>query len=172
MGGTGGNQLVGTVSDGGWTADTLDELRALYEPLRRYAAVVGRYDVEPDDLVQEAFTRILMAREGTVHDTRAYLRRTIVNLAMNERRRARRAVAAFQRAGANGRGPDDYPSELADLMRLEPRVRGLLYLVEIEGEQITDAAEVVGMSAAAARMALSRARRRLREELNEEMHGE
>jgi RNA polymerase sigma-70 factor (ECF subfamily) len=165
-------QVASKLSEGGWTAETLDELRTLYEPLRRYAAVVGRYDVEPDDLVQEAFTRFLTVQEDNVRDVRAYLRRTILNLAMNERRRSRRGFAAFQRAGANGSGSDDYPSELADLMRLEPRVRGLLYLVEIEGEQITDAADAVGMSAAAARMALSRARRRLREELNEEMHGE
>jgi DNA-directed RNA polymerase specialized sigma24 family protein len=150
----------------------LDELRALYEPLRRYAAVVGRYDVEPDDLLQEAFARVLTAPEGDVRDTRAYLRRTIVNVALNERRRMRRAATALQRSGGSGQDPDPYPSELADLMRVEPRVRGLLYLVEIEGEPIATAADAVGMSAAAARMALSRARRRLRDELDEEMHGE
>jgi len=160
------------VSERGWTAETLDELRALYEPLRRYAAVVARWDVDPDDLLQEAFTRILAVRGENVRDTRAYLRRTIVNLAMNERRRTRRAHLAFHRVGTAGPGGDAYPSELADLMRLEPRVRGLLYLVEIEAEQISDAAEAVGMSPAAARMALSRARRRLRDELNEEMHGD
>lgn len=63
---------------------------------------------------------------------------------------------------------DPYPSELADLMRLEPRVRGLLYLVEIDGEQIATAAEAVGMTPAAARMALTRARRRLRAEVSAE----
>jgi RNA polymerase sigma-70 factor (ECF subfamily) len=160
------------VSEASWSAETLDELRMLYEPLRRYAAVVGRFDVEPDDLVQEAFSRYLAASTGNVRDTRAYLRRTIVNLAMNERRRARRATVALFRAGGPGGGADDYPSELADLMRLEPRVRGLLYLVEIEGESIADAAQHVGMAAPAARMALSRARRRLRDELNEESYGD
>jgi DNA-directed RNA polymerase specialized sigma24 family protein len=160
------------MSEAGWTAETLDELRMLYEPLRRYAAVVGRFDVEPDDLVQEAFTRVLATSADEVRDTRAYLRRTIVNLAMNERRKARRATVALYRAGGPGGGSDDYPSELADLMRLEPRVRGLLYLVEIEGEPINEAAHHVGMTAPAARMALSRARRRLRHELNEETHGE
>ena len=160
------------VSERDWAADTLDELRSLYEPLRRYAAVVARFDVDPDDLLQEAFTRVLIVREGSVRDLRAYLRQTIVNLAMNERRRTRRATAAIHRIGANGSDSDEYPSELADLMRLEPRVRGLLYLVEVEGEPIADAANAVGMSASAARMALSRARRRLRQEVSEEMHGE
>jgi RNA polymerase sigma-70 factor (ECF subfamily) len=160
------------VSEREWRAGTLDDLRALYEPLRRYAAVVGRFDVDPDDLVQEAFTKVLAVPEGTVRDTRAYLRRTILNLATNERRRLRRATAALQRAGGGADGADAYPSELADLMRLEPRVRGLLYLVEVEGEPIADAAAEVGMDAAAARMALSRARRRLRADIDEEMHGE
>ena len=160
------------MSERGWTAETLDELRSLYEPLRRYAAVVARWDVDPDDLLQEAFTRILTVQPGNVRDRRAYLRQTIVNLAMNERRRTRRATAAIHRVAGAGPEPDDYPSDLSDVMRLEPRVRGLLYLVEVEGEPITDAADAVGMSAAAARMALSRARRRLREEVSEEIHGE
>ena len=30
-----------------------------YEPLRRFAAVIGRWDVEPDDLVQEAYAKVL-----------------------------------------------------------------------------------------------------------------
>jgi DNA-directed RNA polymerase specialized sigma24 family protein len=159
------------MSDGGWAAATLDELRSLYEPLRRYAAVVGRYDVDPDDLVQEAFARVLSAPTAHVRDTRAYLRRTILNLAINERRRTRRATVAYARVAADDGDADSYPSELADLMRVEPRVRGLLYLVEVEGEAIGVAADAVGMAAPAARMALTRARRRLRDELNEEMHG-
>jgi DNA-directed RNA polymerase specialized sigma24 family protein len=168
-----GGQVGHDVSERERRAATLDELRALYEPLRRYAAVVGRWDVEPDDLVQEAFTKVLAVPEGNVRDARAYLRRTILNLATNERRRLRRATAALQRAGGSGaEGTDAYPSELADLMRLEPRVRGLLYLVEVEGEPIAAAAEAVGMDAAAARMALSRARRRLRADIDEEMHGD
>jgi DNA-directed RNA polymerase specialized sigma24 family protein len=160
------------VSEREWRAGTLDELRALYEPLRRYAAVVARWDVEPDDLVQEAFTKVLAVPEENVRDLRAYLRRTVLNLATNERRRLRRAAAALQRVGGGAPGADPYPSELADLMRLEPRVRGLLYLVEVEGEPIADAAAAAGMDAAAARMALSRARRRLRADIDEEMHGD
>ena len=68
-----------------WDERMLDELRQLYEPLRRFAAIVGRLDVEPDDLVQEAYTRFLAGDRGDVEDVGAYLRRTIVNLASNER---------------------------------------------------------------------------------------
>ena len=153
-----------------WGAADLAELRELYEPLRRFAAVVGRWDVEPDDLVQEAYTRVLVRPPGCVRDMGPYLRRTIVNIATNERRRARRNLTLMRRVSEIDAVTtvDAYPSELEDLMRLDPEVRGLLYLVEVEGEPIALAAAVVGMTAPAARMALTRARRRLRAELGSE----
>ena len=67
---------------------------------------------------------------------------------------------------------DNYPSDLEDLMRLQPKVRALLYLVEVEGHQTADAADMVGMSHSNARVALMRARRRLRTELSVEASGE
>ena len=130
--------------EAGTSGDALDVLRALYAPLRKYAAVVGSYDVEPDDLVQEAFTRFLSQPIGQIEHPQAYLRRTILNLALNERRRRQRAVVALsrERVGDGQCASDTYPSELTDLLRIEPRVRGLLYLVEVEGEPVGDAAEV------------------------------
>jgi RNA polymerase sigma-70 factor (ECF subfamily) len=61
-----------------------------------------------------------------------------------------------------------YPSDVADLMMLDVRSRALLYLTEIEGAGVAEAAEVVGCSDPAARMRLTRARRRLRHLLEEE----
>ena len=55
---------------------------------------------------------------------------------------------------------------------LPPRVRALLYLVEVEGQPIAAAADAVGMSSGNARVALLRARRRLRAELSKESSGE
>ena len=60
--------------EAGTSGDALDVLRALYAPLRKYAAVVGSYDVEPDDLVQEAFTRFLSQPIGQIEHPQAYLR--------------------------------------------------------------------------------------------------
>ena len=57
-------------------------------------------------------------------------------------------------------------------MRVQPQVRALLYLVEIEGQPVADAAEVVGMSNSSARVALMRARRKLRAEMTSEANGE
>jgi len=133
-------------------------------PLRRYAAVVGRYDVDPDDLLQQAFTHVLARDPAVIENLGAYVRRTIVNLASNERRRLRRAVLAAPTLVTESTTRDEYPSELADLLALEPRDRALLYLVEVEGSSTEDAARLLGMRAGAARMALTRARRRLRDE--------
>ena len=152
-----------------WDEQLVAELRELYAPLRRFAAIVGRYDVDPDDIVQDAFTKVLLVEPGRIQDTGPYVRRIIVNLVHNERRRARRGALATRRLGDGFSTEDHYPSELADLLRLEPRVRGLLDLVDVEGEPIADAAEIVGMSAPSARMALTRARRRLKSELHEEL---
>ncbi len=152
-----------------WDDRLIAELRELYGPLRRFAAVIGRYDVDPDDLVQEAFTKVLLVEPGRIDDLGPYVRRIVVNLVHNERRRTRRGALATRRLGASHASEDRYPSELADLLRLEPRTRALLYLVDVEGEQIADAAETLGMSAPSARMALTRARRRLKVELQGEL---
>ena len=88
-----------------------------------------------------------------------------MNLATDERRRFGRAAARRRRSRPTGASVDAYPSDLADLLALPPRVRALLFLVEVEGHQIADAAELVGMSNSNARVASMRARRRLRSEM-------
>jgi DNA-directed RNA polymerase specialized sigma24 family protein len=157
---------VGT--DDRWSPERIEELRRLYEPLRRFAAVIGRYDVDPDDLVQDAFAKVLQRDPGMILDLGPYLRRMIANGATDQRRRASRANGALNRLGGGSGSPDQYPSDLEDLMRLQPSVRALLYLVEIEGEPVADAAALVGMSHSGARVALMRARRRLRGDLTTE----
>jgi DNA-directed RNA polymerase specialized sigma24 family protein len=155
-----------------WGPDGIRQLRELYDPLRRFAAVIGRYDVDPDDLVQNAYAKVLSRHPDDIRDLGPYLRRAIVNLATDERRRSIRANGALRQIGADTTASDTYPSDLDDLMRIQPRVRALLYLVEIEGQPVADAADVVGMSNSSARVALMRARRRLRAELTLEANGE
>jgi RNA polymerase sigma-70 factor, ECF subfamily len=157
--------------DDRWGPVGLQELRQLYEPLRRFAAVIGRWDVDPDDLVQEAYAKVLRRTESDIDDLGPYLRRAIVNLATDERRKARRGSDAVRQLRPDP-AVDDYPSELTDLLRVPERVRGLLYLVDVEGMRSNEAAELVGMSPPAARVALMRARRRLRVELSVESSSE
>ena len=167
----GGAGTVTTVEER-WSADDLRALRAEYEPLRRFAAVIGRWEVEPDDLVQEAFAKVLAKAPAQIRDLGPYLRRIVVNLVADERRRFGRASNAAPLIAVDIAAHDSYPSDLSDLLGLPPRVRALLYLVEVEGHQIAPAASVVGMSSSNARVALLRARRRLRAELSKESTGE
>ncbi len=155
-----------------WDPGQIGQLRELYAPLRRFAAVVGRSDVGPDDVVQSAFAKVPARPCGEIRNLGPYLRQTVVNLATDERRRSARANVARRRIGPAAATSDACPSDLEDLLRVQPRVRALLYLVEIERRPIADAAEVVGMSNSSARVALMRARRRLRSELTLEAEGE
>lgn len=150
--------------------EVADALRPLYRGLRRFAAVVGPLEMDPDDLVQEAVVRLLASgRWGTVEDLGAYLRRSIVNLASNERRRLGRHRNAVDRQHAVVVQLPTYPSDISDLDRVDAASRGLLYLVEVEGLSTSEAADIVGCSAVAARARLSRARKLLRAELESEV---
>lgn len=157
------------VSAGVDAEEVADALRPIYGDLRRFAAVVGPLEVEPDDLVQEAVVRLLASGQWkAVRDLRAYLRRTIVNLASNERRRFARHRAAIERNPMDIALVATYPSDVTDLAGLDPITRGLLYLVELEGYLVDEAAQLVGCTSDAARTRLSRARRKLRAELDRE----
>jgi DNA-directed RNA polymerase specialized sigma24 family protein len=155
-----------------WDPEGIRRLRELYDPLRRFAAVIARWDVDPDDLVQSAYAKVLTLHPDDIRELGPYLRRMIANLATDERRRRTRADGTVRRIGPPVPAADAYPSDLDDLMHVPPRARALLYLVEIERASIADAAETVGMSNSSARVALMRARRRLRTELKLEASGE
>ncbi|MDR9452089.1 MAG: sigma factor-like helix-turn-helix DNA-binding protein [Acidimicrobiia bacterium] len=136
----------------------------LYRPLRRFAAVVGPLETDPDDLLQEAVARTLRHRRlHQLDNPGAYLRKTMVNLASNQRRGFVINRRAFTRLSAtNGRGSGDaYPSDLTDLMRLPPGERAVLYLSEVEGYRYAEIGRMLGCSEAAARKRALRARRHL-----------
>jgi RNA polymerase sigma factor (sigma-70 family) len=143
-------------------------VRHVYPSLRRFAAGVARDD--PDDVVQEAFVRLL--QRGSVDeitDVAAYLRRVVVSVAIDRARRDRTARRAQDQFGSRVVGHEaTYPSDVAELMMLDVRSRALLYITGIEGAPVAEAAAAVGCSEPAARMRLSRARRRLRHLLEEE----
>ncbi len=148
-------------------ASQLDEdsrlFAELYAPLRRFAAVVGPIEMDPDDLLQEAVARVLRRRRLTDLDQPgAYLRRTMVNLASNERRSLARERRALARLGASAEaGGDSYPSDINELLNLQPRERAALYLAEVEGYRYAEIGELLGCSEGAARKRAMRARRHL-----------
>ncbi|MBA3653536.1 MAG: RNA polymerase sigma factor [Actinobacteria bacterium] len=142
----------------------------LYPGLRRFAAAVGPREVDPDDLVQEAVARTLRSHTlSELDNASAYLRRTIANLASNQRRGFARLRAAVNRAERpdESRSPE-YDSDLADLMRVPAEGRAVLYLVEVEDRPYAEVAELLGITEEAARARASRARRQLRIDLEGE----
>lgn len=138
-------------------------ITSLYPSLRRIAAVAGSVDVEPDDLVQEALMRVL--RRGPISDLDnplAFLRKTIVNLASNQRRSLGRRRVAFQRLSIEEGWWPSYPADIEAILDLPPRQRAILYLVEVEDVPYAEAAAQLGMTTVAARAMANRARRKAR----------
>jgi len=151
-----------------------DEVWAqLYPSLRRFAAVVGDWGLEPDDLVQEALAQTLRRHTlGDLDDPGAYLRTAIANIARSGRRRRKAGLAAVTRLARAEPHQDQMPSELTDLERLSPIDRAVVYLVHVEGRAHLDAARILGITEQASRSRASRATGQLRTAVNEEMnHG-
>jgi len=155
--------------------DTADRrlIEDRYEDLRQFAAITASRDIEPDDLLQEALVRVLS--QGPLSEREqplAYLRRAIVNLAIDyARRRDARRTAMGKWVGRDA-SVDTYPSDLGILDELTPRARAIIYLSEIEGYRYGEIAEMLDCNEAAARVGAMRARRQLRRILGEEAaHG-
>jgi len=143
----------------------------LYPALRRFAAVVAPWDMDPDDVLHGALVDVLRGRElRTLDDPAAYLRRAIVNCVRSEIRRSRtRRRTSGRFLGSTTESVSDvYPSDIAELMHLRPVERAVLYLHDVEGLAFDEVAEMVGITPGNARVTASRARHRLRDIFNEE----
>ena len=154
--------------------DPIEESRIFsdcYPALRRFAAVVGPVECDPDDLLQEAVARVLRHhRLDELEQPLAYLRRTVLNLASNERRRFAIHRRAMNRLASSGRNRnDDYPSDLGDLEHLSAAERAVLYLSEVDGYRYAEIGRMLGCSEAAARKRAMNGRRRLYAALSEEV---
>lgn len=142
---------------------------ALYAGLRAFASATRSPGMDPDDLVQEALTQALgggpLAR---LEHPGAYLRRAILHLASNDRRRFGRAAAAFRMIGATEAHLDVYGSDSSDVLRLKPLDRAVLWLLDVERWPSSDVAKCLGLSDPAVRKRASRARARLRRLIGED----
>ncbi len=152
-------------------ADSDAELvRGLYTSMRKFAAVVGFPVIEPDDLVQQALERALQIGPlRDLEDPLSYLRRTMLNLAANERRsdgRRRRALSRLTRSAEPE--PSSYPSDVAELQSISAEARAVLYLAVIEGWTYAEIGTLVGCTEEAARTRAVRARRQLRSMVEDE----
>jgi RNA polymerase sigma-70 factor (ECF subfamily) len=139
--------------------DDRDVFVGVYKDLLRFARAVRPMSVDPEDLVQEALARTLSTRRLTSLDRPdVYLRRAVLTVAMNEQRRLRRQRSRWGRIGADPDvAVDAYPSDVADLMRLTPKARAVVYLHFVEEMPYDEVADALGCSTEAARKTASRA---------------
>ena len=162
---------LGVVEASGRVSATDGELFAgLYPSLLRFAAAVRPVGIDPEDLVQEAVARTLSVRSlAELEEPSTYLRTAMIRIASNLQRGRRRANARLARLDPAGDTVDRYPSDLADLLRLAPRARAILFLTVIEGQPYHAAARIVGCTEPAARAIASRALRELHRQLAAEL---
>jgi RNA polymerase sigma-70 factor (ECF subfamily) len=124
--------------------------------------------MEPDDLLQEALVRVLGKYSLSELDHPvAYLRKVMFNLAASHSRRmgVRGRVLSRWASSRDLVYREDYPTDVAELYRLPPRQRAVLYLAEVEGFRYAEIARMLDCSPAAVKKSASRARRFLRSEL-------
>ncbi len=150
------------------------EFSAFYERvaprLWGYVQTQVRNPTQTDDLVQEAFTRVLAARfepENEEHLTR-YLYRTAIHLIRDRGRSKNRAHDTLDDhpEPAQPAAPEGLRHDLGVAFdALNERERKLLWLAHIEGLDHKAIADAVGAQAGSVRVMLFRARRRLAERL-------
>jgi RNA polymerase sigma-70 factor (ECF subfamily) len=128
---------------------------------------------DADDIVQEAFLRLLRADLGpTEEDRRRYLYRVASNLVVDRwRSRKRRdqheeqSVSAAVAGGglASGSSADADQDVARTFAELTSRERALLWLAYVEGESHEEIAASLGLGRRSIKVLLFRARRRLRD---------
>jgi RNA polymerase sigma-70 factor (ECF subfamily) len=154
---------------GGLTQGEFDELyRHAARPLWAYVYRATGHAPDADDIVQEAFMRLLRANPDGLDGEEArrrYLFRIASNL-MNDRWRAAR-----REGDANAVEPETAPvaDAAADLRRLFGRLgardRALLWLAYVEGLSHEEIGRALTLARGSVKVMLSRARGRLRDVL-------
>ena len=151
-----------------------DAFRAFYEhtsrPVWAYLARLTGSATDADDLLQEAYYRLLRAGASfeTERHRRQYLFRIATNLVLDVRRRRVTRPEVELTADA-----DELPADGGDARRLEqrsvvrgamarirPRERALLWLAYAQGASHDEIGAVLGLKSSSIRSMLFRARRR------------
>jgi RNA polymerase sigma-70 factor (ECF subfamily) len=128
---------------------------------------VTRHAGDADDIVQDAFCRLLRADVGHLgdEDRRRYVFRIAGNLMTDRWRRAERETSWLDRlrhtpAQVAASTPDDSVSR--EFAELTPRDRALLWLAYVEEHNHQEIASALGLARGSVKVLLSRARARLR----------
>ena len=136
--------------------------------LRAYVYRVVGNPSDADDIVQEAFLRILrtdVPAESEEH-LRRYLYRVASNLVVDRwrRRKHERGEEMMTHEPASPRPRYEDDASVAKIFaELKPRDRALLWLAYVEGESHEEIASSLGVGRRGVKVMLFRARRRLRD---------
>jgi RNA polymerase sigma-70 factor (ECF subfamily) len=146
-----------------------------YGELRRAAWRICRDPSTAEDLVQEAFSRLIVEVDGgrTPDNIRAWLHRVIANGAISGSRKAATGVRFAHLVAARGVGeaPDDVAldnelrAEVDAMLAGVPAYTRQALVLAAEGFTGGEIARSLGRTPVATRALMSRARRRLREQL-------
>lgn len=145
-----------------------------------YVVWMLRHAEEASDVTQDALMRLWECRDSVrPAAARAWLLKTAHRLALDRMRVAKRraeiplealvAVPGDRRAGPAQSAADVESRERVDkaLAELAPRDRAVMVLRELAGMNLTEISEVLDCTLAATKVALHRARKRLRRQLTE-----
>jgi RNA polymerase sigma factor (sigma-70 family) len=160
--------------------EMLPQVEPLIPALRRYARALVRDAAAADDLVQDCLERAV----GRWHqrrnaDARAWLFAILHNLAVSQFRRssARGKHIAIEEANTGELGQDAVQEQklmlknvLNKLAKLPEDQRAVLLLVAVEDLSYADAAKVLNIPIGSVMSRLSRARERLRQEIEGTAH--
>lgn len=158
------------MADGSLEPQAFEKMLADLRPrLHRYCARMVGSAIEGEDVVQDAMTKAAQAfpTAGDIGRPDAWLFRIAHNTALDAlRRRKRRPTAELDHDPA---GPADaaearvaVSSSLAVLMNLPVSQRAAVVLIDVLGHSNEEAAEILGVTPAAAKAALHRGRERLK----------
>ena len=151
---------------------------AFGEFYRRHARALWSYvyrvtgnAADADDIVQDAFCRVLCAEVSDLSDEdgRRYLFRVAGNLITDRWRHAQRELSwlARLRPPPPQPPPAGHDEEVArTFAALKPRERALLWLAYVEQQDHQQIADSLGLARGSVKVLLSRARNRLRELLS------
>jgi len=148
-----------------------DAFRALHrrtaDPLRAYCTRTLGSATEAEDVVQEAYLRLLRRPPQTdrPEELRAFLFRVASNLMIDYWRKRRHERGAVDERALDPGGPGaDVPLQL-DMARtfekLRPRERALMWLAYVEGLSHREISGTLGVSERSVRVLLHRARVKL-----------
>jgi RNA polymerase sigma-70 factor, ECF subfamily len=153
----------------------VDAFTAFYaqtaRPLWLYLFRVTRNAADTDDILQEAFCRLLGAeRELTTEEQfRKYVFRIASNLLVDRWRLQQREMISELDEARITTAPqalNEGDNAMRMLARVPPRERALLWLAHVEGYSHDEIAQALGLARGSVRVLLFRARKRLRDVLN------